>query len=243
MTYDEIDAVQRRFDHEMQSVGWCRGFPAPDAIRKLAAKGIDLKPIDALIDCLRNVDGSPDFQFSKEAMEREQKIEGLARDLANALSETSGDGGWRVLHDPDEPATVPDAIDVMEFIENLMTLQTTARQRVQQFRYAEAIGVRPGSGRAPTSRYFYWLALLAFWRHSMGRKIATSTDAMSGKATGPLVTFMEIMSEGMEDRATTTAMQKFVRRHKGDADRFAREFMPAGVMRLRTFADVLRHGR
>jgi hypothetical protein len=242
VTDDEIDAAQRRFDREMQLVGWCRGFPAPNAIRLLAAKGIHLEPVDALFECLRNVHQSPDFQFSKEAVKREQRIAGLARDLANLLSETPGDGDWRVVHDLDEPTGVSGAVDVTEFVETLATLEATARQRVEQFGYAVEAGVRPGSGRAPTSRYFYWLALLAFWRHGMGREIATSTDAL-GKATGPLVAYMEIMSAGMEDRASTGAMQKFVQRHKRDVARFARKFMPSGVMRMRRFADIVGHGR
>ncbi len=233
----DLELMQERLDEALRTLPWCGAFPGPNAIERLADKGIEFRSVDSFVWCLMSVQSSPDFKVSKQALEREERIASLSRDLAKLLNEPNPDDGWRVLIDHKRDYQAPEAVDLVDLVETLETLERTANQNIEQFHFAKSAGVLPGSGRSEKQRWFYWMTLLSHWRIAMGREIGTSTDG-AGRPGGPLITFMEVMSEGMEERHSPASIQKFVQRCKTRVQKFAVEHMPSGAVQMRAFVDA-----
>ena len=80
----------------------------------------------------------------------------------------------------------------------------------------EAADKRALGTRTNLARHRFWFALLVFWYHDLDRKIAVTKDPDTHEVRGPLVEFMEAMSEHYvpEKQRTRAAIAGFVSRNK-----------------------------
>lgn len=198
------------------------GFVSTTVVSDLSQEGITLTVWDALqlMTALRVVHSWPSVRYSTEAIDREERIRKLAEQLE---AELKSEDEWRIYWgdaDPDVDDPEPKgSLEVAGLVEQLQTLQRSAEEREVWLRSAKQMAIEPGSNRAERPRTFYWLVLLAFWKHHLGRDIVTSTTQQN-KGAGPLVRFIQIMSKGAmaSDQITGTAIRAWVRRNAVKAD-------------------------
>ncbi|CAN7470840.1 hypothetical protein [Mesorhizobium sp. LjNodule214] len=224
--------AQRRFSQRMKEVRWCAKFPAPDAVEMLAARSIDVRQLPILVDCLAMVGRSWDFRESKQMVDDESLIAIRARELIELLGRIDHDNGWRHVWDMDYEK-IESSVEIDQLVDDLEALARSASQRLEEIRVEKIFGLQPQSGKV---RYFYWMSLITFWNFVLSREVKAS-DNGKNRPSGPLVAFVSIMSAGMKGPTVTPgAIRKFVKRHRFDIDKFARNFLPQSVVQLHYFA-------
>ncbi|RWD31343.1 MAG: hypothetical protein EOS22_04805 [Mesorhizobium sp.] len=224
--------TQRQFDEEMRVAGWCAGFAAPNALQLLIERGIKVDQFQVLFDCLGSVGRSWDFRDSKQMLDAESQIVVRAKELIALLRRAEHDNGWRHVWDSDYE-TIESSVEIEQLVDELKILAQSTSQQLVQIGDMRYISLRPQSGKV---RYFYWISLIAFWQFVLSRDVKASDNGI-GKASGPLVAFVTIMSERMDGPAITPgAIRKFIERHRGDIDKFARRFLPSQLVTLHYFA-------
>ncbi len=214
-------------------------LPSLSAMSQLAAAGILIRAWDlmSLVVAMRTFHSYPSLHFSKEAMEREQRIAELSAELNRLLEgDSDEEDGWRhfwgnadwsdfeeTLEQPEPEGT----INVPDLCEELETLHNSAKERLDWLHSAKNADIEPQSNRADRIRYFYWLMLIAFWRYQLQREIGTCT-APERDAYGPLVKLIQVMSaRGMsEDETKGDTIRAFIRRHADRASFFESYFAP-----------------
>ncbi|MBX3571076.1 MAG: hypothetical protein KF694_01865 [Mesorhizobium sp.] len=77
--------------------------------------------------------------------------------------------------------------------------------------------------RAPLRRYIFWLALMSFWYHDLGRPLTMTDDPIRGEVRGPIIAFISAMSENAsfitQAERTPTAIGSFIKRSRDRAER------------------------
>lgn len=196
-----------------------------DAPSRLIAAGIEMTAGQAsqFLTGLAMMGANPELQFSQSHLENWKEIQKLSARLLphikkEATSNRHGEVHWWNNIDPNDEEPEPlETINLSELILSLAVLEKSAAEHINTHNYGKESPSGPGSNRADRIRFFYWHALLAFWKENLGRPVQTSINP-TGEPVGPLVRFFQAMTAG--ESVSGAAVRNWILRQKDDPPDF-----------------------
>lgn len=206
----------------LDDVAWCRSFPAADASQQLAAMGVSPGQLATLVAMLQGV--AYDLKSTLQREKAERQISKQSSELLDLLKQVEHNNGWRHVFD-DEFREPIESVEVEPLLEALETLVKSSLQEANRLTDLRQYSLAPKAGRSPRIRFFYWIALMVFWKFLLGRELSVSVT--DGTPDGPLIRFMEMMSAGMQEPTLRGKIHAFVVEHRATKriDRMAMRYL------------------